>query len=121
MAMERIAVTAALLTMTACAAVPSAPPPATLPPSPAASAYGKPAQVMGATAKHLISLFGQPRLDIRERTVRKLQFANGRCVLDAYLYSPAKGKEPVVTYVDSRLPDGRDADAGTCVTALSGK
>ncbi|CAN5400928.1 hypothetical protein BH10PSE12_BH10PSE12_14270 [soil metagenome] len=121
MAIERIALAALLLSMTACAAVPSAPGPATLPAPPTAGAYGKPMPVIGETAKRLIATFGQPRLDIRERTVRKLQFANGRCVLDAYLYSSAKGKEPVVTYVDARLPSGQDTDANACAMALSAK
>ena len=53
------------LAMSACAAVPKAAPPVAAPP-PMASAYGKPVEVMGADAKRLIAMFGQPRLDIRE-------------------------------------------------------
>ena len=86
------------------------PPPA----GPPASAFGKPGPLMGADARALTQMFGTPRLDIRETTVRKLQFANGRCILDAYLYAPAKGKEPQVTYVDSRLPTGQDAPLASC-------
>jgi hypothetical protein len=117
--MIRIGVILLLLTVTGCAAVPATPPAAIAPPS--ASAYGKPVQVIGMDAKHLIATFGQPRLDIRERTARKLQFTNGKCVLDAYLYTPAKGKEPVVTYNDARLADGRDTDAGICAMGLATK
>jgi len=108
------------LAMSACAAVPNAAPPVAAPP-PMASAYGKPVEVMGADAKRLIAMFGQPRLDIREKTMRKLQFANSRCVLDAYLYMTDKGKQPVVTYVDTRLPDGRDTAQEPCAMALAGK
>lgn len=118
--MTRIGAALLLLTVSGCAAVP-APQPTTVVPPPPASAYGKPVQVIGMDARRLIAAFGQPRLDIRERTARKLQFTNGKCVLDAYLYTPAKGKEPVVTYSDARLPDGRDTDVGACAMGLATK
>src|SRR3546814_17131345 len=66
-----------------------------------AAAYGKvPQALVGADARKLVDLLGRPRMDIRERTVRKLQFANGSCVLDAYLYNRKGKKEPLVTHVD---------------------
>src|SRR3546814_5524547 len=74
-----------------------------------AAAYGKvPQALVGADARKLVDLLGRPRMDIRERTVRKLQFANGRCVLDAYLYNRKGKKEPLVTHVDTRLPSRSD-------------
>jgi len=117
--MIRIGAVLLLLTMSGCAAIPATAP--AVIPSPPASAYGKPVQVIGMDAKRLIAAFGQPRLDIRERSARKLQFTNGKCVLDAYLYTPAKGKEPAVTYADARLPDGRDTDVGVCAMGLATK
>jgi hypothetical protein len=72
---------------------------------------------MGRTASALINSFGQPDLDVREGSARKLQFSNETCVLDAYLY-PRSGGDPVVTHVDARLPDGRDVDRASCVAAL---
>ena len=93
------------------------PPPA----GPPASAFLKQGPLLGSDARALTRLFGQPRLDIRETTVRKLQFANGRCVLDAYLYAPAQGREPVVTHVDARTPAGADVDPAGCATALQAK
>lgn len=99
-------------------------PPAPIRPSPAgppASAFMKSGPLMGMDAHHLIQQFGTPRLDIRESTMRKLQFANGRCVLDAYLYAPSHSKEPVVTHVDARNPAGTDMDPGTCATALQAR
>ena len=93
------------------------PPPA----GPPASAFTRQGPLLGSDARHLTQLFGQPRLDIRETTVRKLQFANGRCVLDAYLYAPARGKEPVVTHIDARNPTGADVDPAACVSALQSK
>lgn len=93
------------------------PPPA----GPPASAFQKQGPLMGSDAKALTHMFGVPRLDIRETTVRKLQFANGRCVLDAYLYAPAKGREPVVTHVDARTPAGADVDPASCATILQTK
>lgn len=75
--------------------------------------------VMGRTASVLTGSFGAPALDVREGNARKLQFSNETCVLDAYLYPPARGSEPVVTHIDARLPDGRDVDRASCVGALS--
>jgi len=75
--------------------------------------------VMGRTARALEALFGRPDLDVREGTARKLQFASQICVLDTYLYPPRGGGEPIVTYMDARLPDGRDIDRASCVAALS--
>jgi len=75
--------------------------------------------VVGQNARALIALFGNPDLDDREGPARKLQFLGPACVLDAYLYAPRAGAEPVVTHVDARLPDGRDMDRASCVAALS--
>jgi hypothetical protein len=75
--------------------------------------------VMGRTARALIGLFGNPGLDVREGPARKLQFLGPGCVLDAYLYTPRRGGDPVVTHIDARLPDGRDTDKAACVEMLS--
>ncbi|HZG45086.1 MAG TPA: hypothetical protein VEZ41_02300, partial [Allosphingosinicella sp.] len=74
--------------------------------------------VMGRNAASLISLFGQPALDVQEGTARKLQFSGQACVLDAYLYPPRERGEAVVTHVDARSPDGRDADRTGCIASL---
>ncbi len=74
--------------------------------------------VMGRTAAVVTGLFGKPDLDVREGSARKLQFAGAACVLDTYLYPAAGGGEPIVTYIDARLPDGRDMDKASCVAAL---
>jgi len=78
----------------------------------------EPTGVMGADARGLARLFGEPRLDIRDPGVRKLQFANERCVLDTYLYPPAANREPVVTHVNARGPDGAAVNWQSCVQAL---
>lgn len=75
--------------------------------------------VLGRTARTLEAQFGRPALDIREGSARKLQFGGGACVLDAYLYPPKGGGEPIVTHVDARLRDGRDLDRASCVAALT--
>lgn len=74
--------------------------------------------VMGRSAGDLSRLFGAPRLDVLEGEARKLQFANGRCVLDAYLYPEGARRTPVVTYLDARRPDGAPVDRAACVEAL---
>lgn len=118
----RSAILVPLLLLAACAE-PAAPPPrtATLPPRPVSPPVeNRPglANVLGQTAGTLQAQFGRADLDIVEGYARKLQFANATCVLDAYLYPPARGGEAVVTHVDTRLPDGRDYDAASCVAAL---
>jgi hypothetical protein len=76
-------------------------------------------RVIGKDARALISLFGTPDQDVREEPARKLQYASNICVLDAYLYPSAAGREPVVTHVDARLPNGDDIDRASCIAALS--
>jgi len=75
-------------------------------------------QLVGRTAQSLVGLFGQPALDVREGSARKLQFSGPDCVLDTYLYPRQGSGEAVVTHVDARSPDGRDADRAACVEAL---
>lgn len=74
--------------------------------------------VIGRSARDLARLFGEARLDISEGPAHKLQFAGEACVLDAYLYPPRSGAEPVVTYVDARGPDGTPMERDDCVRAL---
>ena len=77
-------------------------------------------RVLGQTARGLTGLFGDPDQDVREAEgARRLQFAGPICILDAYLYPPDKAREPQVTYVDARQPDGRDIDRASCVAALT--
>lgn len=93
----------------------------TRPTGPMASQYGQ-AQgtLIGMDARRLVAMLGTPRLDIRDRTVRKLQFTAGRCILDAYLYAPARGREPVTTHVDTRLATGEDVPFTSCGVRISG-
>ncbi|MBA3677373.1 MAG: hypothetical protein H0W74_08220 [Sphingosinicella sp.] len=77
--------------------------------------------VIGANQRLLVGQLGPVILDIREGTARKLQFVGPVCVLDAYLYPRQAGGEPVVTYVDARMPDGRDMDRASCVAALNAR
>ena len=74
--------------------------------------------IMGSPARDLFRIFGDPVQDVREETARKLQWTNEFCVLDTYLYPPSAGQTPVVTYVAARVPDGRTADAASCVMTL---
>lgn len=75
-------------------------------------------RVMGKDARSLMQMFGQPAQDVREASARKLQFASNDCILDAYLYAPSDGKDPVVTYITARVADGRDAERNSCISAL---
>jgi hypothetical protein len=111
---------AAIVALSACEETPKAiqgQPALTLPPPPKVKVEGL-EQVMGHNANTLIALFGKPEQDQREVNGRRLQFAGGGCVLDAYLYPPQAGREAIVTYTEARLPDGRDTDRAVCVSAL---
>lgn len=119
--------------LTGCASVPSAsqrPNGANIPPTnpvfrptprPEAQVMSEPGLegVIGAAADPLLRMFGEPRLDLYEGDVRKLQFSGEPCVLDIYLYPPTGGGPPVATHVDARrASDGRDVDRAACVSAL---
>lgn len=108
------------LLVAGCVSNPVEPPkPAVQPVRPATYSVSGLETVMGHNARSLESLFGRPDLDVREGTARKLQFVSPVCVLDTYLYPPRGGGDAIVTYMDARLPDGRDMDRASCVSALS--
>ncbi len=76
-------------------------------------------RVMGKTKAQLVALFGDADLDGHEGQAQRLQFAGPACVLDAYLYPAKAGGEPIVTYVDARVPSGEDMDRASCIASLS--
>jgi len=117
--MNRKLVLALALPIAACAPTTArqAPAPAVAAPAPRYSPLGL-ESVIGRTAAMIEAGLGKPALDVREGSARKLQFVGPACILDAYLYPPAAGGEPIVTHVDARLPDGRDFDRASCVAAL---
>ena len=92
--------------------------PATPRPQQQATPQQRVAGVIGVEASALIRSLGEPRLDIRDPAARKLQFSDGRCVLDAYLYPPRERREPVVTFAEARTSDGASMDVGTCANQL---
>lgn len=120
----RLGLSVAVLTMGVLGAcVPrtvEAPRPAEVPPPRTYSSTGL-ETVIGSTAQALVAQFGRPDLDLREGSARKLQFLGPACVLDAYLYPPRGGGEPVVAHIDARLPDGRDMDRASCIAALAAR
>ena len=79
---------------------------------------GELGKVIGKDAEALILYLGPPVQDIREGSGRKLQFANKSCILDVYLYAQANGTTPIAVYTTARVPDGRDAERNSCITAL---
>lgn len=88
-------------------------------PSLAARAPAGLERIMGKDARTIMAYLGRPALDVWEDKARKLQFSNRDCILDAYLYPEKEGKEPVVTYVAARVPDGRDAEKNSCIISIS--
>ena len=93
-------------------------PPAAAPEAPTTYSVAGLENVIGRNAAFLEAQFGNPQLDVREGTARKLQWIGPACVLDAYLYPPRGGREPIVTHVDARLPNGDDFDRASCAAAL---
>ena len=75
-------------------------------------------QVMGRNAAQLARDFGPPRLAVTEGPAHKLQYVSDRCVMDAYLYAPRAGAEPVVTHIDTRSPEGTDVARDACIATL---
>ena len=109
------------------AASPARPVPPTRPVAPPATGARAPEiqrlpgleEVIEHDAASLARRFGDPRLDVREGDMRKLQFAGEPCVLDVFLYPLREGQEPVATYVEARrASDGQDVDRAACVAAL---
>ncbi len=116
-----IAVAALAATLGGCGttAVPRPTQPSVRPvPPPAAPRITQNNSLVGHSANAALSLFGKPRLDVKEGMGRKLQFAGTPCILDIYYYAPKQGAEPVATHVDARTPEGRDANVDSCVAAL---
>jgi hypothetical protein len=113
---------AAALLLAGCVPATAPPPrlplPTAAPPAPTYTIHGL-ESVLGHGARALVALFGNPDLDVREGSARKLQFIGPACVLDVYLYPPREGGDPLATHVDARLPDGRDMDRSSCVAALT--
>jgi len=72
----------------------------------------------GHNADELLALFGSPGLDVVDGPSRKLQFANDRCVVDAYLYAPRPGQTPVVSYAEARNRAGAAAEMVGCLAEL---
>ncbi len=75
-------------------------------------------QLLGRDARGLEQLLGAPRQDVREGPGRRLQFSSTACILDVYLYPPDTGGDAVAVYLSARVPDGRDAERNSCITAL---
>lgn len=76
--------------------------------------------VIGAPAGSLTRRLGEPRLDLFEGDVRKLQFAGRACVMDVYLYPLQPGAEPVATHVEARLREGgAPVDRGQCLNEIA--
>ena len=108
---------------------PTRPPPQQQPVRPASPSVGQIAPqvmnqpglegVIGRDAATLKSLFGPPRLEVKEGDALKLQFSGQACVLDIYLYPLGAGARPGATHVEARrASDGESVDRAACVRAL---
>ena len=108
--LPRLAWTLPLLAIAACAPTPPpAPPP---PPPPAVPGMEK---IIGQPVSAATALLGTPTLDRSEGRARALQFARAGCVLDIYYWPDPRGAQPVATFAEARLRDGRPQEAGACL------
>ena len=112
--MRRFALASVLL-LAACATRPEQPPAPEQPP--VVPVQRQVTRLTGMTTHDLTAHFGRPALQVQEGASLKLQFRGNYCVLDAYLY-PGQNGVLQVTYVDTRLPSGANADQATCISAL---
>lgn len=84
-------------------------------PEPARPAI-RPTGLVGLSGQEIANRLGLvPTLQIREGNGTKLQFRTRSCVLDAYLYAPARGGQPLVEHVDTRSPSGADYPEISCL------
>ncbi|MEQ1510710.1 MAG: hypothetical protein ABL909_09975 [Sphingopyxis sp.] len=74
--------------------------------------------VIGRDSAALNRMFGAARLDRHDGPAHVMQYAGSQCVLDAYLYAPRAGAEPVVTHIDTRSIDGANMDRDACIATL---
>lgn len=118
--MRVIAALSALALLSACGGGGVVPPPGRAAPVPVPQpGMAALTSVLGASANALTAQFGRPLLDVTEGSARKLQFGNGTCVLDAYLYPPKSGRgDPVVTFAETRQRDGSPIDQASCAAAI---
>jgi hypothetical protein len=72
-------------------------------------------KIIGQPVTAATALLGAPTLDRSEGRARALQFARAGCVLDIYYWPDAKAGQPVATFAEARLRDGRAQDAGACL------
>ena len=111
--MRRLALSLAFV-LAGCAATP--PPPAPEPVKPVT----RPTGLIGLTGQEVAHRLGVvPTLQIREGNGTKLQFRTRSCVLDAYLYPPARGGQPLVEHVDTRSPSGADYPEVSCLAEFA--
>lgn len=130
---------ALIVTLAACTAIPpasgpsarvpplAAPAPVQIPPPLPSEGFRAPQlqQVPGLewlyrqNARALTAALGNPRLDVAEGDMRKLQFSSSACVLDVFLYPLGPGADPVATHVEARrASDGQEVDRRACAEAL---
>jgi hypothetical protein len=97
--------------------VPPASTPGPITPAPAPILSG----ISGLSQSEVIARFGAPSFQVREGSALKLQWQNGSCVLDAYLYPPASGSGTLtVLHADARRPgSGDDLPVETCIASLT--
>jgi hypothetical protein len=106
--MRRLALTLTLL-LAGCASAPQQTPEPARP-------VVRPTGLIGLTGQEIANRLGLvPTLQIREGNGTKLQFRNPDCVLDAYLYPPARGGQPLVEHIDTRAPSGADYPEASCI------
>lgn len=110
-----------LLPLAACA-MPAPPGPVATPRKPLSASSAPTGSASGAligrTAGELAQLFGPPAQEAYELDARRLQWANGRCVLDAYLLAKGGRGERRAIYADARTPAGEAVDAEACAATL---
>lgn len=78
------------------------------------------ATIIGANSAALMNRFGKARIDLKEGSARKLQFADDKCVIDIFLYPLQVGQDPVATHIEARnRKSGAAEDKAVCARGLT--
>ncbi len=77
-----------------------------------------PAELSGLGRAELVSLLGPADFNRVDGPAEILQYRNGACTLDVFLYKKGAGGEPRVTHVEARAPNMETVAGDGCLRSV---